>query len=110
MGERPVNRKSWRQRFLQVSLRTLVVITALACVAAAIYGWRERSERRLAELVNQFNGAMDEGQFQKAVRIAEAAMRRFPDRPVARLMLEKGRFALAISKGEPVPDWGFTCY
>jgi hypothetical protein len=109
MGQLRINRKSWRQRFLQVSLRTLVAVTALACVAAAICGWRERHERRLAELVTQFNASMDEGEYQTAVQIAERAMTRFPDQPVARLMLEKGRCALAISRREPLPDMGFAC-
>lgn len=109
MGQIQLNRKSWRQRFFQVSLRTLVAVTTLACVAAAIYGWRERREGRLAELVTQFNAAMDEREYQKAVQIAEGAATWFPDQPVAVLMLEKGRFVLAISRGEPVPDVGFTC-
>jgi hypothetical protein len=102
--------RTWRQRCCQISLRTIVVVTTLVCLAAAVYGWRERRENELVVLVEKFNAAIDDGEFPKAVQIAERALDRFPNHPVAICMLEKGRLAWGISLGEPMPIVGNICY
>ena len=92
-------RRRWRQRFFQISLRTIVVVTALACMGAAVYGWRARHENELVALVVAFNSAFDDGEYPKAVQIAERAVERFPQHPIPICMLEKGRYALDLTAG-----------
>jgi hypothetical protein len=90
-------RRTWRQRFCQISLRTIVVVMALVCMGAAVYGWRVRRENELVALVVEFNAAFDDGEYPKAIQIANRAIGRFPHHPIPICMLEKGRYALEIT-------------
>lgn len=96
---------SLRQTCFQFSLRALLAITTVSCVAAAIYGSRERREDQLADLVTRFNAAIEDGEFQKALVVAEDATRRFPGDSIPEFMLEKSRYILGLLH----PDVGTKC-
>ena len=88
---------------LQFSLRAMIIVTAVCCTGAAIYGWRQRREEQLVWLVNQFNREMDKGDFDAALLTAEDATRQFPAEPVADAMLEKAQWFRSYTRGESPP-------
>ena len=98
----------WRRfRRPQFSLAALLVLTALACFAAAAYGWRLRREEQLVRLVDQFNQAIDDREFERALLIAERAVRDYPSERVAAFMLDKARVGHDISVGNPLSAGSF---
>ena len=97
-----VVRREARRR-LQFSLQAIIVVTAVCCTVAAIYGWRQRREEQLVRLVNQFNRELDNGDFQGALLTAEHTRRQFPAEPLAEFMLQKVQFVRSVSRGEHQP-------
>ena len=95
----------WRRfRRPQFSLAALLVVTAMACSAAALYGLVLRREAQLPRLVDRFNRAMDQREYEHAFWIAEDAVRRYPGEPVIEAMRNKALLPLRMTRGERSTD------
>ena len=86
------------------------MVLSLACIAAAIYGWRQRREDYLVRLVTDFNAALDEQRYDRAEQLAKEALREFPQEFAAEFMVEKSQLAKRIMDGvDPGELGGFQC-
>ncbi len=83
-------------RLWQLSLRTLMLSTALICVASGVYA-RWMRPRKLELLVEEFNKRIDERHYDDAYEIALEANRGYPKNAVTDLMVAKAEFAKVIS-------------
>ena len=90
---------SRRFRFWQFSLRTLLIVVAVA--ASAVAGWRFREER-LVSFVERFNHSLDERRWNDGAQLAAQARREYPFCDVTEMMVWKSNFVQKIMAGERI--------
>jgi hypothetical protein len=102
-----IHQTAWRPgRF---RLRTLLIAVSLACLVSSIYGRRQRRAEYLARLVDEFNVALGDQRYARADRLANEAVREFPNETAAEYMVEKSKLAQRIIHGEETGERGGGC-